>query len=464
MITYQDLQKLENASEDKRMSFVRKVINDHKSSTVYKDALIAQDYSRQQNTTINEYRKILYTMSGQAVPDNWSANYKLASGFLGRFVTQEVQFLLGNGITWEDTQTAEQAFGDKFDIKLQQAGKRALITSEAFLFYNLDHVDVFDLLNFAPLYDEEDGSLKAGVRFWQIASDKPLRATLYELNGYTEYIWRKSKGEVFKEKDSYITKYVQSEVDGEEILEKHNYPSFPIVPLWGNPEHLSELDGKRSSIDAYDLISSGFANDIDDASQIYWTIQNAGGMDDIDLVKFVEHMKTVKAAVVDDDGAKAESHTMEVPYNAREAILNRLEKDIHKDFMAFNPEDIASGAVTATQIKAAYEPLNIKCDQFEYCIHEALDALMALAGIENEATFTRSMIVNTNEEVQVLMQAAPYLEEDYVTEKILTLFGDGDKVEEVLKKMSDNELNRFGNIDNEADNDDEENRSGSQMD
>ena len=455
MITYQDLEKLENASEEKRMAFVRKVINDHKSSTIYKEALISKDYARQHNTTINEYRKMLYTMSGQAVPDNWSANYKLASGFLGRFITQEVQFLLGNGITWEDQNSAEKAFGDKFDIKLQDAGKRALVTGEAFMFYNLDHVDVFDILNFAPLYDEEDGTLKAGVRFWQIADNKPLRATLYELDGYTEYIWKKTKGEILHEKDSYITKFSASEVDGEEILEKHNYPTFPIVPLWGNPEHTTELDGKRDSIDAYDLIRSGFANDLDDASQIYWTIQNAGGMDDVDLVKFMEHMKIVKAAVVDDTGAKAESHTIEVPYNAREAILNRLEKDIYKDFMAFNPETIASGAVTATQIKAAYEPLNVKCDQFEYCIHEALDALMLLAGIENEASFTRSMIVNANEEIQMLMQAAPYLEETYVTEKVMTLLGDADRVDDAIKQMDANELQRFGNI-NEANDGEEE--------
>jgi len=455
MITYQDLEKLENASEEKRMAFVRKVINDHKSSKIYKDALVSRDYARQHNTTINEYRKILYTMSGQAVPDNWSANYKLASGFLGRFITQEVQFLLGNGIAWEDKNSAEKAFGDKFDIKLQDAGKRALITGEAFMFYNLDHVDVFDVLNFAPLYDEEDGTLKAGVRFWQIADNKPLRATLYELDGYTEYIWKKTKGEILHEKDSYITKFSASEVDGEEILEKHNYPSFPIVPLWGNPEHTTELDGKRDSIDAYDLIRSGFANDLDDASQIYWTIQNAGGMDDVDLVKFMEHMKIVKAAVVDDTGAKAESHTIEVPYNAREAILNRLEKDIYKDFMAFNPETIASGAVTATQIKAAYEPLNVKCDQFEYCIHEALDALMLLAGVENEASFTRSMIVNVNEEIQMLMQAAPYLEETYITEKVMTLLGDADKVDDAIKQMDANELQRFGNI-NEANDGEEE--------
>lgn len=44
------------------------------------------------------------------------------------------------------------------------------------------------MTEFVPLHDEEDDALKAGIRFCQIAPDKPLRMTLYELDGYTEYI------------------------------------------------------------------------------------------------------------------------------------------------------------------------------------------------------------------------------------------------------------------------------------
>ena len=59
----------------------------------------------------------------------------------------------------------------------------------------------------------------------------------------------------------------------------------------------AELNTIRTQIDAYDLIKSGFANDLDDVSAIYWTLSNTGGMDDVDLAQFVERMKTVKALV-----------------------------------------------------------------------------------------------------------------------------------------------------------------------
>ena len=438
MKTYQDLQK----NTDRLLEFTREVISDHVSSTEYKEAEIADEYNRRRNRTIVQYQKLLYTMSGQAVPDNYSANYKLCSNFFNRFVTQENQYLLGNGCTWEKEDTADK-LGDDFDEQLQEAGEKALVCAVSFGFWNLDHLDVFSLLEFAPLWDEEDGALKAGVRFWQIAPEKPLRATLYELDGYTDYIWNKNKdgeeeGAILHEKRKYIIKEKGTEADGMEIYDGENYPTFPIVPLWANKYKQSEFVGMRENIDAYDLVKSGFANDLDDASQLYWLVQNAGGMDDVDLAKFLERLKTVKAAVVDgDNGARAESHTVDVPYLARETLLQRLRNDMYEDSMALDTKNLASGAVTATQIKASYEDFSKKVDRNEYCVLKFVGGILALAGIEDNVTFTRSMIVNDNETITVLLQCAEYLPQDYVTTKIVTLLGDGDQTEEILKQKDE---------------------------
>lgn len=440
MYTYQDLTEVRERDVD-RMNFVRKVIDGHKTSSLYKTAVIADEYDRQQNSTIMQYRKLLYTITGEAVADNYSANYKTASGYFNRFVTQQNQYLLGNGITWQEESTADR-LGKDFDNRVQEAGKMALVGGVSFGFFNFDHLEVFSVLEFAPLYDEENGALRAGVRFWQVDNSKPMRATLYEEDGYTEYMWKYGKGEVLSDKRAYTEKIVTSEIDGTMIYDGDNYPTFPIVPLWGNPHHQSEILSIRSEIDAYDLIKSGFANDIDDASQIYWTIQNAGGMDDIDLAKFVERIKTVRASVVDDN-AKAEAHTLDVPYNAREAILDRLEKDLYKDFMALNTETIAGGAITATQIKAAYEPLNVKTDQYEYCVEDFIQGILTIVGIEDKPTFTRSRIVNVTEEVQVVLASAQYTDSEYVTRKVLTLLGDGDMVDDVLGRMDMEDFDRF---------------------
>lgn len=442
MVTYQDLEKVGD-SDKGRIDFVFSTIAKHKATPVYRDSVIADEYDSRKNTTICHYQKLLYTMSGEAVPDNFSANYKLCSNFFDRFVTQQTQYLLGNGVSWNEGST-EEKLGDDFDTKLQEIAHEALVSGVAFGFWNLDHLDVFNLREFVPLYDEEDGSIKAGIRYWQVDADKPMRATLYEIDGYTEYIQRKGEDAiVLKEKRNYVLKLRTTQADGTEICDGENYPTFPIVPLFANKQHQSELVGRREQIDAYDLIKSGFANDLDDASQIYWVIQNAGGMDDIDLAKFIERMKTVKASVIEDGGATAESHTIDVPYAGREALLDRIRADLYEDFMALDTKNIADGAVTATQIKASYEPLNEKTDKFEYQVIAFIQGVLDLAGIEDNPSFTRSTIVNTTEEIQVLLQASAMLDADYVTTKILEYLGDGDKAEEILKKMDENEMGRF---------------------
>lgn len=445
MLTYQDFKDV-GETTDHIIDFVHNAIYQHKATKEYKIAKMANEYARRRNTTIVNYQKLLYTISGQAVPDNYSANYKLCSNFFDRFNTQENQYLLGNGVAWENERTSE-VLGKDFDTRLQEAGKYALEGGVSFGFFNLDRMQVFKLTEFVPLLDEEDGSIKAGIRFWQIDSGKPLRATLYEMDGYTDIIWnrrgedrQKEAGEILHEKRAYKVKVVYSEAEGETIYDGENYPTFPIVPLWGNPNHQSELVGLQEGIDAYDLIKSGFCNTVDEASMVYWTLQNAGGMDDIDLVQFVEHMKTVHASVTDGD---AEAHTIEAPYASREAILTRLRNDLYDDAMALDTKQIVGGASTATQIKAAYEPLNNKADQFEYCVIDFLQGILAVAGIEDNPTFTRSTIINTQEEIQSVIQAGEYLDGDYVTRKVLTLLGDGDLADEILERIDAEGIKRM---------------------
>lgn len=443
MKTYNDLFELGD-NEAERQKFVLDGIREHERSNEYKNAVIAKNYAEGRNATIMQYQKILYTLTGQAVPDNYSANHKCASGFFRRFVTQEASYLLGNGVQFSEESTKEK-LGANFDNVLYKLGKSALIQAVAFGFYNKDHIEVFDYTEFVPLWNEETGGLEAGIRYWQLDKNKPLRATLYEIDGYTDYIKRKDEDiSVLHEKRKYNEIVAISEADGEEIIDGENYNGFPIVPLWANSEKQSELVGRREQIDCYDLIKSGFANDLDDASMIYWTLQNAGGMDDIDLTKFVERMKTVKAAVVgDEDGARAEAHTIDVPYRARERALNRLEKDLYKDFMALDVEIISAGNITATQIEAAYEPLNQKTDEFEMCVIDFISGILALAGIEDKPTFTRSQISNRSEKLQNLLQSAEYIDSDTITEQVLILLDMGDKYEDVITKLTEQETGRL---------------------
>ena len=452
--TYQDLLKV-GSNEANRMAFVRKVIDHHRSKIDYNIATEAREYMAKRNPGIKKFSRMIYTITGAQVKDPTGDGYKIGSADFPFLVNQRNQFLLSNGAFFGDSNTKKK-LGDDFDTVLQDAGESALVDKVSFLFWNLDHMEYFKYIEFAPLYDEETGALKAGIRFWQIASDKPFRATLYELDGYTDYIWESQSagfGQVLHPKKAYKIKVTKNAADNMEIQEGENYETFPIVPLWANKQKQSELVGMKEKIDCYDLIMSGFATTIEEASYIYWSIENAGGMTQEDLVRFIEQMKTIHAAAVDDSGSKASPNSIEAPYNGRETLLTRLKDDIYRDFGGFDPRSIVSGATVTAQIKAAQKPLDQMADAYEYCVIKAVKGILALAGIDDDPTFQRSYMVNATEEVSSLLQAAQYLPEDYITRKLLYLFGDGDLADQILEDKKAEEVARFDESVNTADED-----------
>lgn len=440
MKTYNDLLNVGENEKD-RMDFVLQVIKEHKSSDLYRIAADAELYYRQMNPTIMKAQKIVYDLMGRAHVDLWSANNKIPSRFFFYFITQGVQFLLGNGVSFNEESTKEK-LGKSFDKIVQDAATDAMIGGVSFGYFNLDHVEQFSVTEFAPLWDEENGALRAGVRFWQVADNKPLRATLYEEDGYTEYIKRPDEDmQVLFEKRNYKQTVERSEIGGEKIYDGGNYPNFPVVPLW-NINKQSSLVGARETIDAYDLMASALINNVDDANIIYWVIKNAGGMDDMDDQRFIERLKTLH--VVHTEGEEqVDAHNVDVPFQASEVALDRLRSQLFDDFMALDVKNIAGGAATATQIKAAYEPLNSKTDLFEYQVTEFIDGILKLAGIEDEPTYTRSMIINQQETITNLVAAAEYLSEDYITQKVLEVLGDVDKLEEVRGALTTAEARRY---------------------
>lgn len=441
MKTYQDFLEVAEKSDRAKMEFVLAAINDHKNSDLYQQAKIAREYDEHRNVTIITVQKLLYTLSGKAIPDNYSANYKLRSAFFPIFMRQETQYLLSNGVILKNAENKKR-LGRKFDNQIQDLARSALVGGVAYGFWNLDHLEVFTALEFVPLLDEENGSLRAGIRFWQVATNKPLRATLYEPDGFTQFIRRSGKEmEILAPKRGYISVEASSEVDGTEILEYQNYPGFPIIPMYGNRARQSELVGQREAIDCYDLIKSGFADTVDDASIIYWTISNAGGMDEIDMARFKETMRRIGVGLVDDDGAKAEAHTLTIPVEAREALLSRLSDDLYRDFQMLDTTKIQGGQKTATEITAAYQQMDNKVDEFEYCVGDFLYQLFALVGIDDEPTFTRSKIVNQLEQTQMVLMAAEYLGDEFTLKHLPWLTQE--EVTEILQQKSAEELARF---------------------
>lgn len=501
--TYQDLVDIGSDEQD-RINFVYNAIGQHKNSKEYKTALIADDYDRQLNTTTIAFQKTIVDITGRMVPDYYSPSHKMCSNFYNRLTTQRVQYSLSNGVKWTGTVVSvpegtpgaiekktyeivndnvivhkewqlsvpteiKDKLGKNFDTQLQKLCKAGIDGGVSFGFIDVkNHSDnepetynmkVFKITEFVPLYDEENGSLRAGIRWTRVDGNKPMRATLYEEDGFTQYIWnerikggkRITEGHIYQGKRPYKLKRAKSgSIDEGEIYNGENYPTFPIVPFFPNDNKQSAIVGMRELIDCYDIIRNEYANEMDNAL-FFWILTNAGGYSQEEANNFIFQLKQSHVAVVDTDQSISPV-TVNPQTESREKILDRIERDIYKDYNALDIDQIRGGAVTATQIKAAYESMDMAANQFEYQIIEFLDRLGAVIGIEDTPTFTRSMLINVNESITTLMQIAAVLPRDYVITKILELLGDGDKAEYIINQLIAEELNRFSMGNNQSNN------------
>lgn len=449
MKTYQDLMAV-GENEIQKGAFCSEAIREFMMSKEYRDAQIGEAYYNKHNSTIESFQKYLYTISGKQIRDVFSANYKLKTLFFRRLVTQQVQYVLGNGLTLSEV-TNKEKLGKDFDYKLQLVAKKAMSQGRAFGFWNFDHLEIFGYADtptdagFCPLYSEQTAELEAGIRYWfkRIDKDVILRMTLYEADGITEFKQlNKEAVEVIEPKKAYKQTVIKTNAGEIENVLEENYSKLPIVCLYANDTHESELVGIRECIDCYDYIKSGLANDIDDTSGFYWILKNTGGMDDSDLAQFVQRMKTVKATVLDgDEGVNAEAHTLDVPVTARQTMLELLRKDIYEDFQALDVNTLSASAKTTQEIQASYQAQDNKCADFEYYLIEFCDDILALAGIDDEPTFRWNRVVNQLEQTQMILQSANYLTDEAVIKHLPFLTPE--EADEILNSRATEDYNSF---------------------
>jgi len=454
VITYQEfLATYENGLPT--ASGVESVVMDHKASPEYELAVIADQYDRQKNATIMAFKKYIHTVTGASIVDPYAANHKIPSNMFRRLNVQRTQYSLGNGLSFQN-KAIKDKFGKEFDATVQKIGYAANIHGLAFGFWNLDRLYCFRLTEFAPIYDENTGMLMAGVRFWQVNDNQPLNMWLYTVDGIMRFT-KKNGDQSAKALDTLFTPYVgivtKTQADGEQITGGENYPTLPIVPLWGSELKQSTLVGMREGVDAYDLIRSGLANDLTEAAFVFWFVNNVQGMNETDKSEWLDKLRKTHVAITEGDGSGGGSsvtpYTQDVPHEARTAYLDRIKAGLYEDFGGLDVHTIAAGS-TNDHIDAAYQPLDENADDFEYQVIEFVQGLGELQGIEEDKAtpiFKRNRISNQLEQTQMVLSAGSYLPATTVRKHLP--FISVDEIEEIEKELANEEVARYRALEEE---------------
>ena len=119
---------------------------------------------------------------------------------------------------------------------------------------------------------------------------------------------------------------------------------------------------------------------------------------------------------------------------------NKISDDLYRDFQMLDVTKLQGGQKTATEITAAYQSMDNKVDQFEYCVIDFLQALFKIVGIEDEPSFTRSKVTNQLEQTQMVLLAANYLDDETILNKLPWLTQE--EVAEILKRKAAEDIER----------------------
>lgn len=460
MITYQDYEKAQDKTR-----WIQKAITQYRGSREYKKACEEAEYMAGRNTAIMNAMKIIYDATGRPMNDFTASNAKIRNRMIHRLVTDRCSYSLGNGVSFTDhkkqtvkdgktttiDETKEQ-LGDGFDQAVYQWGYWALSNGAAFLYVHYGHdveelqYSLFKKNEFLPLPDEKTGALRGGIRFWSIDWGKrPINAVLYTETGYTKYATPEGKNslsslqEVEKEKP-YTETVEKTDAYGEEVIGAENYSTLPIFPLYSGENRDSALDVLKPLIDNYDMILSGFANDLNDCAQIYWLISGGMGMKEKDKQQLRDRLIVQHMAIIDGENSSITPYTQEIPFNARKEALQQLRNQMYENYGGFDIHTIAAGA-TNDHIEAGYWPMDEEADAFEYQLISAIRQILDMLGIEDMPTFNRNRVSNQKEQTEMILSASTVLDKQTILEKLpwITV----DEVQDIMTRSDGEEASRF---------------------
>ena len=476
MITYQDYERAENKTK-----WLQSALISYRNSEEYKKAVEEQEYMAGRNVAILNVTRIIYDMAGLPQNDFTKSNVKIRNRLIHRLVTDRCSYSLGNGVSFasrkkekvngeiKTVDPVKDMLGDKFDRELNRTAYWAQANGASYLYVHMGHnkqewqYTLFKKTEFLPLYDEDTGALRGGVRFWSLDWGKrPITAVLYTEEGYTKYKTPEKKYgisalQLAEDLKPYLETVEESEAFGEEVTGTGNLTMLPIFPMYSGENRASALDNLKPLIDAYDMVLSGFCNDVEDIPQVYWLISGAMGMTEDDKRQLLDRLILQHMAVVDGENSKMEGFTQEIPYEARERCLKQLKNQMYENWGGFDVHTVEAGS-TNDHIDAGYWPMDEEADAFEYEIIDFVQQILEMMGVEDTPQFKRNRVSNQLEQTNMVVSAANWLDDQTILEKLP--FISVDEVDVILARKDAETFDRFDDTSLEDEDEEEEDEDG----
>lgn len=387
-------------------TIIKDLITEFQASKIRMKMLEGERYFRGQNDILKRDLKT-YTVFDQTtgkhkeiVNENKSDEH-IPHGFYWKQVNQKKNYVCGKPITityslpkldnkekTEQEKSAEKkivnivwnTLGVNFEKLIKNRVKEASNKGRAWIHPNYRNgklvFDKYPSEECIPIYDNETQSYLIGfIHFYKIqdlTGKEPKERT------YVEY---------WDEKE--VRYYIETEVENTTVYledvtrprpechwyreiydtalndlkrtERHSWGRVPFIEVENNEEKMTDLEPIKPLIDAYDLINSNFVNTVEDLKEIIWLINGYGAED---LLALIENLKVNGIARTNDTAGKIDAKLLDIPYEARQALLKGLKELIYEFGRAVDTtnKDLVGSAPSGVSLEFLYTDLDMKAD------------------------------------------------------------------------------------------------------
>ena len=380
---------------------IKQLIDDDASSEKKRFAKKGQAYYDGDHD-IRGYRLFYFNAEGNLTEDKTRSNIKISHPFFTELVDQAVQYMLSgdDGFIKSDLPELQAEldayFNDNEDFTAELSEVLTGCQTKGFE-YMFAYKNAEDKLAFqcadslgvveVRAKDTDDGC--EYVIYWYVdriekGKKQIKRIQVWDAQQVYYYV-QSGNGKIELDASEKINPkpHILYQEDGKDATYYENFGFIPFFRMDNNKKQHSGLKIIKDLIDDYDIISCGLSNNLVDFDMPLHVVKGFQG-DNLDELQ--QNLKTKKMIGVDDDGG-VEVHTVDIPFQARQAKLDLDEKNIYRFGMGLNTSGLKdTNATTNIAIKAAYSLLDLKCSKLEIRLKQFLRKIIkvVLDEINNE--------------------------------------------------------------------------------
>lgn len=413
---------------------------------------------------IKDNRIFFVDANGEWREDKTKANIKISHPFFTELVDQTVQYMLSgkDGFVKSDIpelqSLLDEYFNDNEDFTAELyeilTGCIAKGLEYAYAYKRSDEKTGFqcaDSIGVVEVRAKETDDQCDYVIYWyedRIGKDckKIIRIQVWN-DKETHYFVQDDEGKIMVDDSQEINPrpHIIYKKEGDENTYFEGYGFIPFFRLDNCRKQYSDLKPIKALIDDYDLMSCGLSNNLEDTAEALYVVKGFQG-DNLD--ELMLNVKAKKHIGVDEDGG-VEVHTVEVPYQARQAKLELDEKNIYRFGMGFNSAQIGDGNITNIVIKSRYALLDLKCNKLEIRLKQfmrkLLKVVLAEINAEHETDyqqkdvyfdFEREVMTNAADNAQIELTDAQRRQTEITTIlNIREIIGDEEAVKLICEQL-----------------------------